>query len=157
MTIKHKLDVLVLLAKRLNDLHITWNIGSSTMLYLRGIVDHFNDIDIMIKEEDAYLVVETLLSMGVLQDQKASDRYQTTNFYEFVVEDVDIDVIAGYKIVSDGVVHYFPLEEKHIDTYVMMNDTSIPLASMHDWLLYYRLMKRKDKIEIIENHLKRST
>lgn len=43
-----KLELLKEIASTFNQENITWNLGASCMLYLRGIVDTFDDLDIMV-------------------------------------------------------------------------------------------------------------
>ena len=152
--IDHKINVLSKIAKQLNDLNILWCVGASVMLYLRGIVDDFNDIDILIEEKDATQVKHVFESLGKQQFQIKSAQYQTTHFYEFLIDNVDIDIIAGYQIVRDSNIYYIPLKKEHITDYIEMNQTKVPIGSLTDWLKYYELMKRTDKVDIIEKYLR---
>lgn len=47
MIIQHKLEILSQIAKKLNEGHVTWAVGGSLLLYFKGIVDEFHDIDLM--------------------------------------------------------------------------------------------------------------
>ena len=51
--IRHKLRVLTRIAAALDGRGVTWAVGASAMLYLRGLTDSFHDIDLMTAEEDA--------------------------------------------------------------------------------------------------------
>lgn len=51
-SIKHKIEVLLNVSRCFEKENITWALGASSMLYLRGIVYTFNDIDIMADNED---------------------------------------------------------------------------------------------------------
>lgn len=53
MIIQHKLEILSQIAKKLNEGHITWAVGGSLLLYFKGIVDEFHDIDLMVHADDA--------------------------------------------------------------------------------------------------------
>ena len=47
-----KLKVLAALAADLNESDILWAVGASAMLFLRGIVKEFRDIDLLVCEDD---------------------------------------------------------------------------------------------------------
>ena len=46
-----KLATLAKIARRMNAAGLTWAVGASLMLFLRGRVGDFHDIDIMVAEE----------------------------------------------------------------------------------------------------------
>ena len=50
-----KLKVLAALAADLNESDILWAVGASAMLFLRGIVPEFRDIDLLEKINRSYL------------------------------------------------------------------------------------------------------
>ncbi len=152
--IETKLNVLKRLAQKLNSMQIIWNVGASCMLYLRGIVKDFDDIDIMVQEQDALSVRKTFETLGVLQPSTKTNHYQTTHFYEFIIDGVDVDVMAGYKVVSDGRVFEFPLTNEQMSDKIKLDEININLASINDWLSYYRVMGRDQKVEIIEKYVK---
>ena len=102
MEIKHKLDVLSRIAEKLNADGIGWAIGGSLLLYLKGIAAHFDDIDITVVVEDAESLKSDLLAMGKLMPPNPNRQYKTRHFYEFVIDGVDVDVMAGFVIVKDG-------------------------------------------------------
>ena len=81
-SIKEKLEVLTAVAKEFDESDITWAIGASSMLYLRNIVGKFNDLDLMIKKEDALKVKEILLKMGTLKES-VSGSYAQNTFMSF--------------------------------------------------------------------------
>ncbi|MDI9540250.1 MAG: hypothetical protein QM204_02075 [Bacillota bacterium] len=151
--IKEKLEVLAVIADKLNENNITWAIGASSMLYLRNIVQEFDDLDLLIKQEDALKAKEILLKMGTLKES-VSGSYATKYFYEFLINGVEVDVMAGFKIVKDDIIYDCSLKDEDIKESVIVNGINIPLDSLENWLYYYRLMERAQKVSIIENHIK---
>ncbi len=152
--IDEKILVLTEIARKFNENNITWAIGASSMLYLRNIVSEFNDLDLQIKEEDGLKAKEILLKMGTLK-QSTADGYATKQFYEFLIAGVEVDVMAGFRIVKDDMIYDCGLKEEEIRESVSINDVTIPLDSLENWLHYYRLMERKQKVSIIEDYLKK--
>lgn len=147
-----KLEVLVKIAKVLNNHDITWCVGASLLLYFKGITEVFQDIDIMVMEEDVDRVSQILLEHGRLQPQNPNAQYKTKHFLEFVVDGVDIDVMAGFVIVSGGVDYYFPLERSSVKDFITVNNITIPLQSLEEWRTYYNLMGRVEKVKMIDSY-----
>ncbi|CAM2847669.1 nucleotidyltransferase family protein [Hathewaya histolytica] len=148
--VEKKFEVLSKIAKELNDNNITWGIGASLLLYIKGISSEFHDIDIMVAESDVQALKNILLSLGELQPKNPNIQYKTKKFLEFKVEDVDIDVIAGFVIVNKGRDFYFQLNKDDIIDYTEINGVKIPLQSVTEWRNYYELMGRIEKVKMID-------
>ena len=151
MTIQHKLNVLHKLAAEFNRHNLVWAVGASILLYLKGYVDDFNDLDIQVTAADA-LEMETILnSLGTAQPT-TKENFETKYFRKFMVDGVEIDMIGGFAIVSDGKVYDCDLHPEQITDYAQLNGESIPLLAVELWRKYYHLMGRTQKVEIIDNH-----
>lgn len=148
--IKHKLAVLARIAEEFNHKDVTWAIGASLLLYFKGIVSEFHDIDIMIAEEDAETVKDTLLSLGDIQQPTPNAKYKTKSFLEFHVDGVDIDAMAGFVIVNQDKEYYFTLKRENIKDFTEVHGIKIPLQSVDEWRKYYELMGRNDKVKMID-------
>lgn len=151
--IEHKLTVLSRVAELLDQTAVTWAVGASLLLYLKGITDHFNDIDIMVIEEDVPAVEAALSAIGTLSPPNPNTQYKTKHFLEFVIDDVDIDVMAGFVIVDHGTEHLCPLVTQDIVERITIHGSEIPLHSVTVWREYYRLMHRDSKVEMIDRFL----
>jgi len=139
---------LKLIADRLNSNGITWAVGGSMMLYLRGRATNAHDIDLMVDEKQIEPAKRLLNDMGKLQPDKDNAQYQTRHYYKYVVNGVDIDLIAGFVIVKDGVPHECPLLKKDITERHNLEGTAIPLHSLDVWREYYTLMGRPEKVSM---------
>jgi hypothetical protein len=153
METENKLMVLSQIAKELNQQQITWAIGASLLLYLKGIVQDFHDIDIMVAEADVEKAKNILASLGRQLPANPKELYKTKYFLEFNVDGVEIDIIAGFIIVHEDMDFYFPLEKDRISEYAEINGVKIPLQSIKEWRVYYKLMGRTDKVEIIDHQI----
>ena len=147
---KRKLSVLSNIAQALNARDITWAVGGSLLLYIKELVEDFNDIDIMVAEADADAAEAALSSLGSQLPVKPKDRYRSKRFLSFLIDGVDVDVIAGFTIVHEGKEHYFPLIGEEIKDHAEIDGTLIPLQALGAWLRYYRLMGRDDKAALLE-------
>lgn len=146
-----KLDALIMVAKTLNHHHILWRLGASCMLYLRGYVDHFNDIDIMISLEDVKKV-KSIFNAYPYQDKLPNELYKTKVFLEYQILGVDIDMMAGFAIQNQNKIYEFPLTEHEPCDELVLDDTVIYLSKVDTWLTYYQLMNREDKVNMIKLH-----
>ena len=59
--IRKKIELLQKIAHRFNEANIEWALGASMLLYFKGIISEFHDIDLMISVHDAEQV-RTILS-----------------------------------------------------------------------------------------------
>lgn len=144
-----KLKVLSKLASYFNKEELTWAVGASVLLYFKGYVDNFHDLDIMVEDKDSLKMEVILNNLGVLQPSEKGN-FKTKHFRKYIVDDVEIDMIGGFVIVSDNKEYDCDINESQIESYVTINEQKIPLHSVSLWKEYYRLMGRTEKVMIIE-------
>ena len=150
---RQKIELLKKIALQFEKAHITWALGGSMMLYFKGIVPVFQDIDLMVADADAQTAHSILCSMGQMQPQNPNPKFRSKAFMEFVIDSVDVDAIAGFAIVSgDGVVDC-SLQKEQIVERMPLGEVCIPLQSPALWCRYYRLMDRTEKAQMIEQAL----
>ena len=149
INIEHKLAVLCKLAEEFNRQNLLWAVGASLLLYFKGYVDDFSDIDLMVADEDALKMEHILENVGMkLPTDKGS--FETKHFRKFVVDSVEIDMIGGFAIVKDGKVYDCDLKESQIMDWTEVNGQKIPLQSVEVWRKYYDMMGRNHKVAIID-------
>ena len=150
-----KISLLKRIAHRLNEAQVEWCLGASMMLYFKEIVSEFHDIDLMISVDDVEVVESILSEMGTLcpSDQVPNPMYQTKCFMEYVIDAIDVDVMAGFAIVREGEVYDCSLCTDQITDQLMLEDEVIPMQSPRLWCTYYRLMGRNAKADLIEKAL----
>lgn len=150
--INDKLEVLTKIAKLFNEEKITWAVGASLLLYFKGKADHFNDIDVMVDEKDIEKVKTIMLEMGTLMPPHPKAKYKTRHFLEYIVDGVDIDVMAGFVIVKYGVDYDCSLKKEQIIETIEINNQKIPLQDLRLWKHYYALMGRENKVRMIDEN-----
>lgn len=125
------------------------------LLYFKGITSAFHDIDLMVADHDAECVLGILLEMGELRpsDPMPNPMYRTKTFMEFLIESIEVDVMAGFAIVHEGTVYDCSLREEQIVEKMSLGTEVIPLQSPQLWCKYYRLMGRPQKVDMIEKAL----
>ncbi len=70
---------------------------------------------------------------------------------EFTIDSMDVDVMAGFSIVSEGKLFDCSLQKEQIVEKMLLGAELIPLQSPLLWCEYYRLMGRNEKGEMIES------
>ena len=149
--IQEKIELLKKIAHRFNEAHVVWAIGASMLLYFKGITSEFHDIDLMVSDTDVGCVRKILSEMGEIQPFKPNPKYQTKAFMEFTIDSMDVDVMAGFSIVSEGKLFDCSLQKEQIVEKMLLGAELIPLQSPLLWCEYYRLMGRNEKVEMIES------
>ena len=72
----------------------------------------FHDIDIMVDEKDVERCKNILLNMGTMGAASPDPQFKTRTFIEFTVDEVEIDVIAGFVIVDLSLIHILKIVQK---------------------------------------------
>lgn len=148
--IEKKIEVLKQIAHRFNEAHIMWALGASMLLYFKGITELFQDIDLMVANDDVERVRIILSEMGEIQPPNPNPKYRTKTFMEFIINSIDVDVMAGFSIISDGKIFDCSLQEEQIVEKMPLGTELIPLQSPLLWREYYRLMGRTEKVKMIK-------
>lgn len=147
---KQILHILAEIAHVFNREQIHWALGASMLLYFCGKTDVFHDIDLMVSVQDAEYARRLLLEMNAKETYRATNKmYRTKYFYEFVLQKVDIDLMAGMIIVHDGKEEDCSLREEKIEQYTEVECERIPLYSLAEWRQFYAWMGRRKKVEMI--------
>lgn len=150
-------NILTNIAKRLNNEGVLWCVGASVLLYNYDLVDNPTDIDIVVTIDDIHKADRVLSSMGEKLPESESSLYATDYFNEYIIDGVNIDVMAGLKIrIDEGkTVFEYPFDNRSVANTEVLNGVDVPYASLEDWYILYQLMpKREAKVAMIENYLK---
>lgn len=65
--VREKIELLKKIAHRFNESNVVWALGASMLLYFKGIVPDFHDIDLMVVNSDVECVRRILSEMGEIQ------------------------------------------------------------------------------------------
>jgi len=133
------LQILKLITDRLKDKEVTWRIDGSANLLVQGVEVNVNDLDIT--ADDAYVFSDVLK--------------------EFVVKEFYNEKIKAKSVVCDinsKEVEINCYDNKELNMFnkietIEWNDLRIPVLPLLDAKEFYKLIDRKDKIELIEKHL----
>ena len=151
-------QVLAKIAEALNSSGILWGVGASVLLYQYHIVESPSDIDIIVSLEDIAKADAVLLQMGRKLPPKDSEIYLTDYFYEYTVDGVNVELMAGFKIVLPEGKGIFesPFDEQSVPHHFQINKTTIPFATREDWYVLYQLMPgREEKVNKVADYLEK--
>ncbi|WP_017415220.1 nucleotidyltransferase family protein [Clostridium tunisiense] len=148
------LDTLSYIGSKLNGENITWAVGASILLNHYGLVDKPNDIDIMVHIKDIEKADKVLTSLGKKKIQEKVSTYDTEYFYEYVVNGIDVDVMAGMVINHEEGSYKYKFNNEAITSKKIINGIEIPLTSLEDWYVLYQVIpNRKVKVKLIEDYM----
>ena len=150
---RRKLELLKTIAAGFNAGGITWALGASMLLYFKGMVSEFNDIDLMVMTEDIDKARKILDGLGRQLPEKDNTGFATRYFLEYDIEGVGVDLMAGFAVVAGGEVHDCALAADQIVEYADLFGERIPLQSVELWRRYYNLMGRESKVRLIDDFL----
>lgn len=143
------------IARKLNSKGILWGVGASILLNYYELVEKPNDIDILVHVKDIEKTDKILSCLGEKKSRKRVDTYSTKHFYEYVINDIDIDVMAGLIVNHNCGKYKYEFDYKSITTVKNVNGVDIPLTSLEDWYVIYQLIPgRENKVKMIEDYLK---
>jgi hypothetical protein len=129
-----------------------YTLGGSVGMSIRGIDVTPNDIDILVKVADAPKAMHLLETLGKRMPPKAKADYKTQTFAEFVIDGVDVDLMAGLAIAMNPFVYRFPSELLIAELVVLDSTTRLPVMPLEDWYLLYHIIPGKEiRIKQIED------
>lgn len=147
-------DSLLKIADIFNQHNVTWALGASMLLHYKGLVSKPNDIDIIVSLDDVELADTLLNGIGVKRPDNPDKHYKTKHFLEYVIDDIDVDIMAGFIINYNGHSYEYELSPETFEN-IYIENVLINLCPIEDWYVLYSLMpNRQAKIDIIQHYLK---
>ncbi|SCJ89647.1 Uncharacterised protein [uncultured Clostridium sp.] len=142
------------IGEKFNNSNILWAVGASILLNQYDLIETPNDIDIFVDVKDIDRADEILKSIGSKKLYEKTTTYSTKYFYEYVVNKIDIDVMAGFAVNYNNGVYRYIFDENSIGDYRIINNTKIPFTTLEDWYVIYQLIpKREAKVKMIEEYI----
>ena len=151
------LDALVKAAHELNRAGVVWALGASALLYVKGVVETFHDVDLLIQPEHMPAAHKAFVQLGAKAKPASppSLTYATTFFEEFVLDGVDFDLLGGFTIRRKDAMYRYPFEADRVAEVMNYQGESIPLTPLADWVVLYLLMPRRSSTAVLlARHLK---
>lgn len=147
-------NTLSYIGKKLNEANVVWGVGASLLLNQFGLIDKPNDIDIFVDIKDIDKVDGILKSIGDKKLWEKAATYSTKYFYEYVINGVEVDVMAGFRINHNSGVFEYVFDNSSISETREINGVNIPFTSLEDWYVIYQLIpSREAKVNMIEKYI----
>lgn len=148
-------NVLQKIANLLSDEAITWALGASSVLYYHGLTDTVNDIDILVEKKDYEKLEMCLLTIGVKVKTEAVSTYETEYFGEFVIDGVEIDVMANMTVINHNLRYVYHFSEDNITDCMVVGTEKVPMTSLEDWYILYHMIPNKEKkADMLDHYFK---
>ena len=150
------LAVLAKAARALNMAGVVWGVGASALLYLLGLVDSYNDIDLIVAAEHETAARLALEGLGAQAQPPAppSAAYETGSFVEYQLDGVDFDLLCDFTIRRKDAVYRYPFGRERVAEWVDVQGERAPLCPLEDWYVLYLLMPgRQKRATLIGHHL----
>lgn len=152
-------EVLKKLSQRFNEGKVKWAIGCSMNLFLRGIVDEFHDLDVIVDNDSIPEIKKIMEELGAELKGTGGNGFCESDMYlHYQFGRVDVDIISGFRVMTFGTSYYYPFNESEVDVLQMdLVDMEIPLISLEAMYILYYMMegwqrKRRFKRLLIEQY-----
>lgn len=149
------LETLSYFGNLIQDKNITWGVGGSLLLHFYHLIEHPNDIDIIVEEKDAVGLNEIISPIGERKNAIRSNPFRTLHFSKYKINQFDFDIMGGFAIQHGEGVYKLSFSEESISGFKNINGVNIPLCSLEDWyILYWLIPGKQEKAALIENHFR---
>lgn len=152
-------EVFLLLNDAFFEKRVEWAIGCSMNLFLRGIVDEFHDLDLIVDINSISTIKSIMKELGAELKGTGGNGFCESDIYlHYQLGRVDIDIISGFRIITFGTSYYYPYNKLEIDSLdIDMIDGNVPLIAIEVMYILYYMMegwqkKRKFKRKLIEEY-----
>ena len=154
---KERKEVLITLIKCLNERRINWAISCSMDLFLRGIVDDFHDIDLIVDIKSVPDIKIVMEELGAKLVGTGGNGFCESDVYlHYQLDRVDVEFISGFRVMTFGTSYYYKYNKDEIDMLEIL-DIEVPAISLEAMYILYYMMegwqpRRKFKRILIEQY-----
>ena len=152
-------EVFLKISKLFKERGVKWTVGCSMSLFIRGIVDEFHDMDLIVDMESIPEIKAIMEEIGaVLEGTGGNGFCESDMYFHYQVGRVDVDIISGFRVNTYNTTYYYPFNEEEVDVVeleeVGLDVPLIPLEAMY--ILYYMMegwqTRRRFKRKLIEQY-----
>ena len=139
-----------------------WGLSCSANLFFSGLVDDFNDFDILIRLEDIEIVKKTIAECGIqLLDTVQKRCFSSPYYQEATIGDVHFDLVGDITINTFRCSYQYSVREEDIIYTPLEGGINIPQIPVEASLILYGMMegwqaKRKFKREACREYLQKN-
>lgn len=146
------------IADLFDENEIVWALGCSSNLFFRGIVDDFNDYDIIVEKSSVDSAINLLsLLGGNILETGCNDCCKSYSYCHFRFGVCDVDLISGFRIKTFGTVFYYDFNPSEIEV-LNLEYLSVPVVPAETLFVLYAMMegwqrRRRYKRELLFKYL----
>lgn len=156
--LKEKKAVLQALIRETNRDNVVWALSCSGSFFFRGIMDDFNDFDIVVEESSIDGFVEIFERIGGVWEEKQNgkERYFDSRFFKSgKIGTVEFDVISVFTVTTYNTRYSYFFKKEDIE---FVKD--VPICPVEAAMLLYGMMigwqaKRRYKYDLAMEYLKK--
>ncbi|NPD90314.1 MAG: hypothetical protein HGN29_16500 [Asgard group archaeon] len=149
------IEVLKTLYSKLIETDIVWVIGGSLALKLQGLDVEPKDIDLFTDEEGAY-EVEKLFAEYLVKNVSLSSKDNIRSHYGILnIHGIEVEIIGHIEFKDERNVWEVGRKLEDVINIIEYEEMKIPLMKLESQLMGYSKIGRKDKIELIDEWLKK--
>ena len=156
-----RLKLLDNIVREFNNHNLTWGVGCSFNLFIRGLVDDFHDFDILVANQDVETAKAIMKEMGAsLVATGSNGSCNSDDYSHWQIDNCDVDLIAGFRVETFGESFYCRITADIVE----MSDCAylpfvLPIIKLEPLYILYCMMegwqhKRKYKRMLIEEFFK---
>lgn len=151
-------NVLFKIMHELQKQNVNFALGCSANLFFRGIVDDFNDFDIIFEQKYTDKILKIMSELGGQLIGTGGNGFCESDMYlHYILDSIHIDFIAGFRINTFDKSYYCDLSSNPIEN-LDCEYLTLPLIPLEIQLTLYCMMegwqpRRRFKRVIIYNYL----
>ena len=154
---EHKRNVLDRIIKAMKEKNVVWALSCSAMYYFKGLIDDFNDYDIIVENSSMDRFIEVFIELGgaVNYGQNGKEQYfASKGFCTGEIEGVEFDIISCFTVTTYNTSYCYNIMSSEIEFI-----REIPISPMEANMLLYGMMiewqaKRRFKYELAKEYLR---
>lgn len=156
---KERKEVFLRILKEFSERNVKWAVGCSMSLFLRGIVDEFHDLDLIVDKDSIETIKSIMNEIGAEFIATGGNGFCESDVYlHYQVGRVDVDFISGFKVMTFNTQYYYRYNGDELD-WIKIEDFNVPvIATEAMYILYYMMEgwqpKRRFKRLLIEEYLR---
>ena len=151
-------EVFLNLIEEFKKINVGWALGCSMNLFLRGIIDDFHDLDLIVDIKDIDKIKKIMEGKGAVLTETGGNGFCESDMYmHYQLGRVDVDIISGFRIVTFGTEYYYSYKSSQVDIVEVMDNIKVPLIPVEAMYILYYMMegwqpRRKFKRVLIEEY-----
>lgn len=151
-------NVLFKIMHELKKQNVNFALGCSSNLFFRGIVDDFNDFDIIFEKKYTNDIIKIMSELGGQLVGTGGNGFCESDMYlHYILDSIHIDFISGFRINTFDKSYYYDLSNNEVEN-LDSEYFQIPLVPSEIQLILYAMMegwqpRRRFKRVIIYNYL----